>query len=820
MYLSSKQHDQLQIIVTGFEIPYRSYITSAIIKKFPNECDFTAEILSKAPYPESISEYRVINSEFGKLKANTSKIYKLFSNANEAKEKHIIVDEIDVPNIVCLITTTLIFKELFSPLFLRFKDEETYLMQATKYKYVRNKLDHRGCKTLETPDMNISLDFISNVCLFLNNYGELYFLDKSYTQISKEIISLQTSEVQIPISIHNILDMPFSNMKIVCRDKEIDDIKQFVYGYPGALRKNASYVLFGYGGVGKTALVLEAIKQIVQDLQDGTTVNGYKPDFILFFTAKEEILSFSRTTGNIQNVPNRYTFKTAEQLFNSIYRYLEITSFVDYNKSGLIVIDNLESLLDEDRIKIEKFIQFNSPQQIQYIITSRNEENYEIRKKLAGFDDNVAGHNFIETYISENNLDMTLSEQDYKILLQIALGNTLVLVLCLRRLGLNLTTISGITSDISTPVTVKKIREEISSIPANGYNIISEYMFKNSFQEIQEIYKENSELMTVILKIFAVYPADTIDIYTISMLSKRPYNLISPILELLCQYLIIEKTGETYSLNQFAAKYIIQLFMPDAEAYAKIESEIVSSTRKIQTELNDLQENINNNSSLKLIIQDWNVISDGDKIAVAKAFREYGIVKKDCESMNKFHIESALCEAISMMETLEQNTMHPYIKFQKARVLQLISHTYVLEQDFSKQIIQAYNETVWTIKVNSVYSSIKVTKSYASVLWMYGLQLFSLNTTENYQYAARYLEESKDIFELLHNIDKEYYECIILLGRTYLKLYLADRTVNLPYLRKARTISNDLYAQRNGYFGKTKGRAIGLKNELQKYGNF
>lgn len=66
-------------------------------------------------------------------------------------------------------------------------------------------------------------------------------------------------------------------------------------------------------------------------------------------------------------------------------------------------------------------------------------------------------------------------------------------------------------------------------------------MFKNSFQELQEILLEEKAVLATILKIFAVYPADTIDLYTISMLSKQPYLTIDHIIELLCRYLIIEK---------------------------------------------------------------------------------------------------------------------------------------------------------------------------------------------------------------------------------------------------------------------------------------
>lgn len=817
MYLSTKQHDQLQIIVTGFEIPYRTYVALEIIKRYPSESSFVSGISSKISMPSNNTNYQMINSELGKIKSEASKYYELLKNVVQAKGTSVVVDEISVPNVATIVAMTIIFKELFSALLLQYKDELTYLDQAMKYKYVRNKLDHRGCKTLEDTDMIVTLDFISNALLYLNDDSSLFW-EKTCEEIIKELRALQNSEVKIPVEIHNISDMPFPDMKIVCRDKEIDEIKEFVYGKPGALRKQASLVLYGYGGVGKTALALEVVKQIIKDLQDNTTINGYRPDFILFFTAKEEALGFSSTTGKIQNIATRYSFKTAEELINNIYRFLKISSFSNFNKTGIIIVDNLETLSADERSKVSDFIRFASPQQIQYIITSRNEENYEYRKKIAGFDDNSSGREFVLSYLKENNSELVLTDNDIQILLQISMGNTLVLVLCLRRLSLNVVTINGIMSDMSTPATVSKLEKEMKQIPANGFNIISEYMFKNSFQEVQENFKTCSVLLSSILKIFAVYPADEIDLYTISMLSKQPYCMLDPILELLCEYLIIERKGDWYRLNQFAEKYIVELFMPDSEVYEKISSEITSSTYKIQAELRGLQNDIESNNNLKRIIQDWSVITDGDKISVAKAYKLYGEVNRECNNRsNRFFVSGVLDEAIKSIEELEQNTMHPYVKFQKARILQCISDTKTIEENLNPKITQAYNDTIWTIKANPIYSSIKSTKSFASVLWKYGIYL---SNCEKYPDAVRYLEESKSIFEQLNEDCDEFYLCMCLLASSMLKLYEQDKSNNLHYLRKSRQISNLLYQRRKSLSFKVKSKSIDLRNELQKYGQF
>lgn len=126
-------------------------------------------------------------------------------------------------------------------------------------------------------------------------------------------------------------------------------------------------------------------------------------------------------------------------------------------------------------------------------------------------------------------------------LLESTKGNTLVLVLSLRRLSRKIATIEGITSDLSALPTVSNIVNEFSTIPLNGYDIISEFMFKNTFDELEKTFKEHADLLFSLLKIFAVYPNQEIDIYTICMLSDLSYININPYINLLCQYLILEK---------------------------------------------------------------------------------------------------------------------------------------------------------------------------------------------------------------------------------------------------------------------------------------
>lgn len=161
--------------------------------------------------------------------------------------------------------------------------------------------------------------------------------------------------------------------------------------------------------------------------------------------------------------------------------------------------------------------------------------------------------------------------------------------------------------------------------------------------------------------------------------------------------------------------------------------------------------------------------------------------------------------------------MHPYVKFQKARILQCINETGVLEENLNLKISQAYNDTIWAIKANPIYNSIKGTKSFASVLWKYGIHL---SNCEKCADAVRYLEEGKLAFEQISDKTDDYYQCICLLATNMLKIYVQNKENNLHYLRKARKLSTLLYENRNSLKRTTKMNSISLKNELQKYGQF
>lgn len=778
MYLTSTQHDLLRTLIMGFEIPYRSYIAEIILSAYPNK-DLFISALENVQLSESQAVWNnTIKGEIIKAQKNANKIYNALEFAHKCFVLRGVEGESDVPMLGQLNVLVYVFQQEFSCLINLFPCFSEFFALARKYSYARNKLNHPLCKILEDRDMIPVLNFIEEICKWLD---WKYFWDKSKKDIIKRIVSLRSSQVHLPISVQNIDDMPFPDMKIVCRTKEIYSIKEFIYGKPGAFRKQSSYCIYGYGGLGKTALVLEAMKEIIQDVIDQTTVNNYKPEFLLFFSAKERRLTYSQTSGELESVIIRKTFSTFAELREQIFMHLQINDFVGFNRAGIIIVDNLETLSNEDRTALHDFIQAGSPSCIQYILTSRKEEQYDINVELYGFE-NEDGLVFISEYSEENDLNLELSQEEKLDLLQISKGNTLVLVLCLSRLSRKLETIAGIQADFSKLPTTKNLNDELLRLPPSGFDIISEFMFKNTFEEVEQVFKEEYENIYQILRIFTVYSGDEIDIYTISIISEIPCQIVQQIANILCHYLILERQGANYRLNQFAEKYIIQRFLPDAVQYMDLQERVERCARQTKRELQMFDDALDKQPERRKILEDWNIISSGDKIAAAKIDSIYVDVREQCSKGNKFFVRTALEEAYPKIEILERSSIHPYIQYQKARILKLIDDSGILTEKHDREIQEVYKNVIWSIKTNPLYSNIQHTKSYASVLWIYGMRLIP----EDLSAATRYLEDAKSIFEECNIDDSEYLNCLCSLLEAYIKSYQA--TKNKSYLHCARPI--------------------------------
>ena len=812
MYLTINQHDMFRTLLMGFEIPFRAYIADVVTSNYQTASSFESAMIAKNSALSAASPPFLRNILPSTIsKNNLKQAYQKFVTAKTSVDE-IVTTDIELPMVGALNLVTFALTENFGDLHLLFGSYSAYCDLAEKYRYSRNKLDHPGCRTLEDLHLVPVLSFIKDICISLD---DKYFLQKSKDQILAEVVALQQRKLALPIPKNNYSEMPYGEARIVCRDAEIERVKSFVYGKPDDLRKQHSMCIYGHGGIGKTALVIEALKQIARDIQDETAINEYQPEYILFFSAKQRKLDLAPETGKFIERGMRCHFKSADELIQLILSELSIDTFKKFKDEGLIIIDNLETLSLEEREKIKAFVDTQTPSEMQFILTSRNSEEYDANFKLGGFD-SFDGIEFIDSYNDENSLDLNLNDSEKEELLKLAQGNTLVLVLSLRRLSKKLATIEGLKTEFSNANAWKALKSSLAATPSNTYEVVAEFMYKDTFEHIEAIFGNHKELFYKILKVFAVIPNDSTDISTICLLTKEAYPEVETVMDVLCNYLIDEKQETQYSLNSFAEKYIVGRVLPDAEQYNSLSAEIASRQRDVRRSLDQLNEDIQTRSSLAKIMSDWQINTDIDRINAAKTYELYGEVKRDCEGHGRFQIAAALEEAMKKCEESEKLTAHPFVKFQKARILQLIDNSGILKEQHTESIRKAFSDAIYSIKTIGQYASIAQTKSYASLLWIYGQHLAD---TRDYATSIRYLEEGKISFEEQKLFDQQYYQCCTRLGTVYLDYYLQDRSNRVAYLRKARSIERML--SQNWYsLGKAQRHAAELRTRLKDFGNY
>ena len=812
MYLTIKQHDAFRTLLMGFEIPFRKYIADVVTAAYQSDDDFDATMRQKNSRLTPTSPDFLKNMLSKACSQNTLRAaYSKFQAATSSMDD-IVTSDIDMPMVGALNLVTFALTENFGDLYTLFGAYSTFCDLAEQYRYARNKLDHPGSRTLEDVHLVPVLSFVKDICIFLD---DACFLQKTKEQLISEVIALQQRNLLIPVKIHNFPEMPYGDSRIVCRDTELQMIKNFVYGKPEDLRKQHSCCIYGYGGVGKTALVLEALKQIVGDLQDGTAINDYLPNYIFFFSAKKRKLALAAETGRFIEQPMRSHFENAEELIALLLSSLELDNLRKFHESGVVVVDNLETLPMEERHKVKTFVETQTPSEMQFILTSRNSEEYEVNYKLSGFDfDN--GKEFIKTYCEENALDLALSSSDEDELLSLAKGNTLVLVLSMRRRSKNLSTISSLKAEFTLGNAWKSLKHTLSTMPSNAYEAIAEFMYKDTFEHIETAFSDNTELFYKVLKVFAVIQNETIDISTICLLTNESFPDVEAVVDILCSFLILEKNDTLYSLNGFAEKYIVGRFLPDAETYEGLSREIQNRRRQVKSSLEKLHEDIQNIPSLARIIKDWLIITDVDQITAAEMYNLYGEVKRACDRSGKFKVNSILEDVIKKCDESERLTAHPFVKYQKARILQLVDRSEILSEKHVDSIKKSFNDAIYSIKTIEQYSGIQQTKSYASLLWLYGRYLYETKETST---AMRYLEESKTSFETQEIVDQEYYQCITLLGHVYLDYYIQDRQNRVAYLRRSRTLYR-LLSNNWQDIEKAKSFAGQLRERLRPYGDY
>lgn len=738
MYLSVSKTFALDEIVKSFEVAFRSFIAKSIIDKHATLSEFDtalSEIEAKTSACSTIFSHKN-SAKIKKLQSGSSDFYKTIYDCYDS---YINKDySNDVPYVSSLIDyINLFFNDCFSDkgLLRGFLSVEEFHFNCDQFLRIRNSLSHPASSKVLTTEAGSVLTFIKRLA---DNIDDRFFWYVSKDNILMQLDTYYIVNTTQALKVDNLSEVVSFHKKIVCREKELEKLSDYIVGKNSYCRVAGSVVVFGYGGVGKTALVIDFLHSLVRILKDDK--EKYKYDFILFYSSKDEFLKQSMTSGELYIEKVKAQIDNFESFKTSLFEDLDISSIEvcgSKYSGGVIVIDNVENLGDIEKDKLFEFIK-ETPRNIQFIITSRNEEPCEEKLHLKEFRSHENGTQFIKQYIQSEGFLLDFEDQQMNSLIDASKGNTLILVQCLT--GLNEGSIS-----------YEEVISNLENIKSKSVEVIADFMYKNTFENaISELEGQGFDPKTVI-RIISLYE-ERIDLYSISKLSKIDIASAESICRHLLKKLIINKSGEYYSINEFANSFIFIKLLPSNYETKNILTSIRDHKTKMSESLEALEIKCSGNSKIEAIMNDWKPRNYIDRIVIAEAFETYDkiiqpVKRKDLVTVKRFLAEYTDIELV---------TNHPYIRFQKARVLRKCLPLFKGEEheDLLNKICRSYDDAIEAIHFSHPF--IRGTNSHGAVLMLYGIFLGTV--LKDYSRSIRNLEEAAAIFS--NNKDKNYYSTL------------------------------------------------------------
>jgi nucleoside-triphosphatase THEP1 len=752
MYVSTKLSFKLDEVIKSFEVALRSYLATKISPMFDSEDDFKTYLinLQGKHQPSSIVLSSRIDTILKYFIKDYKNIYLLFQTASDTTILQDYEDN-EVPYVSQLINLiVLFFKDLdeLKGMSNNYTTVEEFLYKCSLYHRVRNDLSHPGSKKVLKSDASEILKLIMK---FINYLDDKYFWYITKNELEKKIDIYYREEKNKILKYDNLKNITVPHQKTLCRESELKILHECILGQTQYSRVAGSTVIYGYGGVGKTALVIDFIYEILQKMQEEEYKEQF--DFIFFFSSKEEVLTTKKTTGEFYIDKIHVDIHSFNEILTQILALLSINNLSELQQTklkGLIVIDNIENLGEEDKSKIFEFMK-NIPRDIQFILTSRSEEKTEEKLHLSEFKDFIQGKKFIESYIDSNDLNLSFIDSDIDILLSATKGNTLLLVQSLRSLHDKTTTINEISNDLN-------------NYESSSFEKVASFMYKNTFDNaLKELESKKLDPKNIIL--VATLYKEKIDLYALSQLTDVSINNVREIANYLTSKLIFDKTHEFYTVNEFASRFIFISLMPNIREKDILLEKIAEYKKDLNSKLTKLEEQMKSNEKIHRIITDWKPNNYIDKIVIAQVFQMFNAFKKVIEKRDTAELNKLFDE----YEKHEYITKHPYIRFQKARILNLmLSKNYFgtkTKEDRVLEIKRCYEDTLESI--NTSYSYIKNTESHISVLMFFG---FFLNKNLNdLPKAIRYLEDAMELQQ--DKADRKYYLVPNELSYLYIKMY-------------------------------------------------
>lgn len=761
----------------AFEVTLRSFVADTLLTAFPTEDALKQAIelrIGKIKDSGTILSGKMAsinllsNKEWATFWVNTQ-----FSQTCFINSEHVYSH--DVTYLSQTILLTYIFHDLHKDLINSFESPEKYLYYAHAFHDIRNALSHQGSTLINDASAQDSIKFITISCQCID---KKYFWYLSSPALLAEIDAFETALHTMKPEIENFDEVPFPSNAIVCREPEIAALFRYTCGWDGIKKsRNRKHLICvtGYGGIGKTSLVTEFLSRLLDKMQDEQYL-GLRPKFILFYSAKTQSLEYDNYTGKVYIKERRKHFASFDELLSKLFHALSIEAFTDeWNEPGIVVIDNLETLPEDERRKIIEYVEVEFPSSIQTIVTTRIPEHADATVSLHGFH-NEAGIVFIGEYLEKNHISLDLTNSQKSDLIRFSYGNSLVLVLAIERMS-------------SKKTTFREIIEELKVLPQNTTEYsISSFMFQNTIDQLYTLFPESKSLIGNILILFSVASAPL----SVEILGKvNPENTIDEIIEvlqLLTQYLIIDKTGEEYSINEFAENFILISSTLSQTSKSKKESQLKRAIYEIAEQKTTVEDYKTRYPLLSDILEEWSGQDDNENLAICHAFTLYDR-KTIITPGNAAYEIDCLNREFSEIET--NYSAHPYVYYQHARILSELRKDSIISSEYDADILKQF-ERCFMLLDSAPFSRIKETKTYPSILWIYSLFLLSINAFEA---ASSFSENAMTHFTSLKIFDYRYYDAKLVFGIAEINLFLNDS--DLDHLKNALSVRKTINIQKD-----------------------
>lgn len=769
MYLSADSFFSLDSIVKKFEVAFRSYVADELILKISNKTIFKEQI-EEIEKTFNLTSFILAARYKGKIAKIKKEFESSYSQLKVAQNAYLTKSYPgDAPYVSMIVDVfVLFFEKCYSnnSLLKNFSSSDELLYSVNSYHRLRNDLSHPGSKNILMEDAILVSKFIRKV---VDSVDDKYFWFSTKSEITSLILGFSDTLNKSVLRVENFDQIPIQHKKLICREEELSRLYECVIGKENYQRVAGSVIVFGYGGVGKTALVVDFIFRLVQDINNQK--NKHEIDFILFYSSKEEFLKRMETSGEVYIEKIEKQISSFDEFLTMLCRDLnvnQISEIFSTYRRGVVVIDNVENLSGEDKGKLFNFIK-TTPRNVQFILTSRNEEQCEEKINIEEYRDIERGKRFIKEYLDFEEYTPPLSEADSVELLKASKGNTLILVQSLNSVINKISSVSDIISSLE-PVKTKEA------------HIIADFMYKNTFDSAivdLEAKGFNPKELIIITSLYK----EPIDLYSIGKLCRIDIGSASEICLYLTKCLIFIKNGEYFKLNEFASNFIFIKMLPDRIELNKIKDKVSSHKSRMVEKIDALDLRMEENSAIREMMDDWKPRNYIDKIIIAECFVGYKDFSKAIREKDKAWCDRLLKE----FNENEMITNHPYVQYQKAQILTRFykSKLYRAERAYLLNSIQrAYEDSIESIEFN--YPHVRNTKSHGAVLMFFGIQL--LEEFGNYSKAVRNLEEASKIINVPNS--KLFFDLRFYLAKAYMTMY--QQTNNEAYLVLVKKTSNQV----------------------------